>query len=36
MSKIRRTLNILFDRSEAFQDRPSYRYEIILNIWRTR
>jgi len=33
-SKIRRTINILLDKSEVFQERPFYRYSVILNIWR--
>ena len=36
MSKLIRTINILFDRSEAFKDRPSYKYEVILHIWKSK
>ena len=30
--KLRRTLNMLLDNSEIFQERPSFRYEIIQKI----
>ncbi len=36
IGKIKRSWNMFFDNSEVFKDRPSYRYEIILNIWRLR
>jgi hypothetical protein len=32
--KLRRTINMLFDESETFQDNPLFRYEIILSIWK--
>lgn len=32
-SKFYRTLRILGDRSEIFDERPEFRIEIILHIW---
>lgn len=34
-SKLKRTINILLDKSEVFQEQPSYRYSVILHIWRS-
>ena len=35
-SKIRRSLDILLDRSEQFRDNPSYRWEIIFKIFKEK
>lgn len=32
LNKLGRIWDILWDRSEEFQDNPLFRYEIILNI----
>ncbi len=34
--KLRRTLNILGDSSEIFDERPSYRFEVIKGIWKEK
>jgi hypothetical protein len=36
IGKIKRSWNMFFDNSEVFKDRPLYRYEMILHIWRSR
>jgi hypothetical protein len=35
LSKLGRTVNMLFDKSEVFDDNPSFRYQIIINIWKS-
>jgi hypothetical protein len=35
-SKIRRSLDVLFDESETFNDNPSYRLQIIISIWKDK
>ena len=32
-SKLRRTFDILMDNSDALKDSPSFRLQIIKNIW---
>lgn len=34
--KLKRTFAILLDGSEIFQERPSFRYEIIQKIWEEK
>lgn len=34
--KLRRAFAILVDDSEIFQERPSFRYEIIQKIWEEK
>lgn len=36
LSKIIRSFNMLFDRSEVFHDDPWFRYQIISNIWKDK
>jgi hypothetical protein len=33
-NKLRRTIGMLLDESEIFQEDPLYRYQIILHIWK--
>jgi hypothetical protein len=33
-SKMSRTIDILLDKSEAFDDNPGYRIEIVNQIWK--
>lgn len=32
-SKLRRTFDILIDKSDTLKERPSFRLQIIKNIW---
>lgn len=35
-NKLTRTFKILGDKSEVFDDRPSFRFEIIRKIWEEK
>lgn len=35
-SKLRRTFDILVDNSEALNESPSFRLQIIKNIWKSK
>lgn len=36
LSKLRRSFDMLFDRSEIFDEEPWFRYQIISNIWKDK
>jgi hypothetical protein len=35
-NKLSRTLSMLGDKSEIFDERPSFRWEIIIKIWEEK